>query len=110
MAKDAHRLEEKYISSILGNTQHTTNKIAATELDGISKTGKLATAGLVGHLFEKIALYSEWIEDNLILKSSGEGLINFIQKIGQYLINIEELLNKPRYLMIIVSITFVIII
>jgi len=110
IAKDAHRFEEKYISNMLGNTQHTTNKVAATELDGISKTGKLATAGLVGHFFEKIALYSEWIEDNLILKSSGEGLINIIQRIGQYLISIEELLNKPRYLMILVSITFVIII
>ncbi|MFK5984510.1 MAG: proton-conducting transporter membrane subunit [Pseudomonadota bacterium] len=105
MAHDAHCFEENYISHILGKTQHTINeKGAQLQAEGLVHTG------LLGFLFEKIAALSEWLEETLILKSSGEGLINIIQKIGKYLVDIEELLNKPRYLMILVCITFVIII
>ncbi len=105
MAHDAHWFEENYISHILGKTQHTiSEKNVQLQLSG------LAHAGLVGFVFEKLASLSEWLEESLILKSSGEGLINMIQKMGNYLVGIEELLNKPRYLMIVVCITFIIII
>ncbi len=99
MAYDAHLFEENYISHLLGRTQ----------LSMSDKQSRTATAGLIGHLFEKIASFFEWIEESYILKSSGEGLLNIIQKVGKYLIDIEELINKPRYLMVLVGIVFVII-
>ncbi|MFK5892825.1 MAG: proton-conducting transporter membrane subunit [Pseudomonadota bacterium] len=105
LAHDAHRFEQNYVSHILGNTQHTINEKLAPLQDG-----RLVHAGMIGYVFEKIAAYCEWIEENLVLKSSGEGLLGIIQKIGKYLINIEELLNKPRYLIVLASITFIIII
>jgi NADH:ubiquinone oxidoreductase subunit 5 (subunit L)/multisubunit Na+/H+ antiporter MnhA subunit len=105
LAHDAYRFEQNYISHILGNTQHTINEKSAPLQDG-----RLVHAGLIGFVFEKIASYCQWFEENLVLKSSGEGLLSIIQKIGKYLIDIEEFLNKPRYLMVLVSITFIIII
>lgn len=99
MAYDAHLFEENYVSHLLGRTQLSIN-------DEQSRT---ATAGLIGRLFEKIASFFEWLEESFILKSSGEGLLNIIQKIGKYLIDIEELLNKPRYLMVLVGIIFILI-
>ena len=59
---------------------------------------------------EKLADMLYWFEEHLVLKSGGEGLLKLLNIIGHYLLQIEELLSQPRYLIIILLATFVVII
>ena len=65
--------------------------------------------GLAGKVMEKIAFIFEWFEENIILKAGGEGLVNFISRIGRYLLQIDILLTQPRYLLLIIMATFVVV-
>jgi NADH:ubiquinone oxidoreductase subunit 2 (subunit N) len=66
--------------------------------------------GVLGSLMEHVAAGLQWFEEQLILKSGGEGLLKIIQRIGIELQQIEQLLSQPRYLWLIIMATFVIII
>jgi hypothetical protein len=50
-----------------------------------------------------------WFEDNLVLKGSGEGLMNGLDYIGRYIEKVDTLLSKPRYLLVLIMATFVIV-
>ena len=66
--------------------------------------------GVLGALLEWLASLLHWFEEQLVLKGSGEGLLRTLQLIGRYLLIIERLLSQPRYLWLMVLITFVVII
>ena len=51
-----------------------------------------------------------WFEEHLVLKSGGEGLLKLLAIIGHYLLQIEVLLSQPRYLILLIMATFMVII
>jgi len=117
LAHDAHSFDEKIVSRLIGKPkqQYMITSLASWEknkdtLHSTDKASMVRGHGLIGSFMEWLASMMEWFEEQLILKSGGEGLLDLVQKVGVYLQKIENLLNQPRYLMIIVSITFVIII
>jgi hypothetical protein len=65
--------------------------------------------GIAGKLMEGVANQLHWFEEHLVLKGGGEGLINTIQRIGARLQKVEELLSHPRYLLLFIMATFVVI-
>lgn len=65
--------------------------------------------GFLGKTMEKIANVLYWFEESLVLKGSGDGLINVLQKVGAYLIRIDYLFSKPRYLWLIILLTLLVI-
>ena len=60
-------------------------------------------------LMEKIANGLYWFEESLVLKGSGDGLINVLQKVGAYLIRIDYLFSRPRYLWLIILLTLLVV-
>lgn len=65
--------------------------------------------GLVGKLIENIASALHWFEEHLVLKGGGENLMNSLRLLGKHLTKIDELLTQPRYLLLMIVVTFVII-
>ncbi len=65
--------------------------------------------GLFGKTMQAIASALHWLEDNLVLKGSGDGLMNSLDYIGHYIEKIDTLLSKPRYLLLLIMATFVIV-
>ena len=70
----------------------------------------LPSRGVVGRLMEFLARVLPWFEEHLILKGGGEGLIAGIQRVGKYMLQAENLLSQPRYLILAIAATFVVII
>lgn len=117
LAHDAQSFDEKIVSRLIGKPkqQYMISSLANWEKSKASAQSSERAAmvqghGLIGSFMEWLASLMEWFEEHLILKSQGEGLLDLVQKVGTNLQKIENLLNQPRYLMILVSVTFIIII
>ena len=77
-------------------------------LDG--DTGDVGRArGAAGHLMEWIAGGLQWFEERLVLRGGEQGLQALIQRLGTYLTEVERLLSHPRYLLLVILATFVVI-
>jgi NADH:ubiquinone oxidoreductase subunit 5 (subunit L)/multisubunit Na+/H+ antiporter MnhA subunit len=66
--------------------------------------------GIPGSIMEWFAQGLQWFEEHLILRSGGEGLFKVIGHLGRRVQQVENLLERPRYLWLMVLATFVIII
>ena len=66
-------------------------------------------SGVMGVLMQKIAIGLYWFEESLVLKGSGDGLIHVLQKVGAYLIRIDYLLSRPRYLWLFILLTLLVV-
>ena len=64
----------------------------------------------MGNLLQWIASSLYWFEERLVLRSGGEGLLKGINFLGRYIQQIENLLSNPRYLLLLIMATFVVII
>jgi hypothetical protein len=66
--------------------------------------------GMAGRLMEWLARLLYWFEEHLVLQGAGEGLKGAINLLGGYLKRVEDLLSQPRYLLLLIMATFVVII
>jgi NADH:ubiquinone oxidoreductase subunit 5 (subunit L)/multisubunit Na+/H+ antiporter MnhA subunit len=65
--------------------------------------------GVMGQLMEAVAKQLHWFEEHLVLKGGDEGIFNLIQRLGSGLMNIESLLSEPRYLILLIVVTFIVV-
>jgi len=65
--------------------------------------------GVFGALMEKVANGLYWFEESLVLKGSGDGLLNVLRQLGAYLARIDYLFSRPRYLWLIILLTMLVI-
>jgi hypothetical protein len=65
--------------------------------------------GAAGRLMQTTATLLHWFEEHLVLKGGDQGLFNLVQRIGNGLVKIETLLSEPRYLILLIVITFIVI-
>ena len=66
--------------------------------------------GVAGRLVQWVASLLYWFEEHLVLKGGGEGLERGLKLIGVYLQHVERLLSQPRYVLLMIMATFVVII
>ena len=119
IAHDTDRFDEKVVNRLVGLPEQT-NAIASiadwekqkssTETSASEKEQVTRAYGVAGKILEGLADILYWFEEHLVLKSSGDGLLKLLNMIGQYLLHIEELLSQPRYLILLILATFVVII
>ncbi|MCU7799003.1 MAG: hypothetical protein KZQ70_02365 [gamma proteobacterium symbiont of Lucinoma myriamae] len=123
MAHDIERFDEKVINRLVGLPEQT-NAIASIadweQQKNRTQSGAQTSAeekeqvtrgyGVAGKMLEGLADMLFWFEEHLVLKSGGEGLLKLLNLIGHYLLQIEVLLSQPRYLMLLIIATFVVII
>jgi len=65
--------------------------------------------GAAGKLMEWIASILHWFEEHLVLKGGEEGIQRAILRIGSALTKVDDLLSRPRYLLLMLLVTFVVI-
>jgi NADH:ubiquinone oxidoreductase subunit 5 (subunit L)/multisubunit Na+/H+ antiporter MnhA subunit len=65
--------------------------------------------GILGRTMEWLASLLYWFEEHLILHSGSGSQLDRLKNTGKYLEKIEQLLSQPRYLLLIVLITFMVI-
>lgn len=120
MAKDVENFDKEFINRLVGlpGSASAISSLAQWEayrddtgarIDGDRGTiGK--GQGLMGRSMQWLATAFDWFEQRLILREGNSRLLQNIHKIGAYLIRIEQMLSQPRYLVLMIIITFVVII
>lgn len=105
LAVDVQNFDEYVVNRMIG----LPNKHAL--LSTVGTPGNIGQGrGAIGRLMEVVARALHWFENQLILKGGGEGLIAGIQHLGKYMQQVEALLSQPRYLILLVAVTFVVVI
>ncbi|CAK0764412.1 conserved membrane hypothetical protein [Gammaproteobacteria bacterium] len=65
--------------------------------------------GILGNMLERIASQLHRFEERLLLGSGGDGLLQSLRRLGHILELTDNLLEQPRYLLLLVVLTFVVI-
>jgi len=65
--------------------------------------------GLLGGFMDWLAGVLHWFEEHLVLSGGGEGMERLIRLLGGYLLQVDELLTRPRYLLLLIMATLVVI-
>lgn len=117
LAREAQRFDDRVIVPLVGLPARANAVTSLADWESQKRGFSRLAEGDVGHgqgvagkLMESIASLLHWFEEHLVLKGGGEGLINTIHRIGSYLQTIEQLLSHPRYLLLLIMATFVVII
>lgn len=116
LARDVRTFDEQVVTRAVGLPAQASaiSSLAAWEAQ---KGGYVNVAegdigrgrGILGRTLEWAANLLYWFEEQLVLKGGGEGLVQAIQRIGALLNRIEQLLSHPRYLLLLIMATFVVV-
>ena len=109
VAQELQEFDEKIVNRMVGLPAPVgaVSAVASTEQQ---KSHITHAQGVLGHLMQVIATALHKFEEQLVLKGSGEGLVSTLHNIGNYLLRIDHLLTRPRYLWLMILATFVVII
>lgn len=107
LARDVRDLDDRVVSRLVGLPEEARAALAANREDG---KRVVFGRGLAGALLEWSAARLYAFERRLVLQEGGGQLSELIRLIGTYLLAVESLLERPRYLMLLVMATFVVII
>jgi len=115
LAHEAQVFDEQVVDPLTGIQSHS-NMLSTLSHWEAQQQGKLILKdnvglgnGLFGTFMQKAASAMHWFEEKLVLKGSGESLLKLINYLGKYLENIDKLLMQPRYLIVLIMATFVVI-
>jgi hypothetical protein len=116
LANDAQIFEEHVVNPVVGMPAPARAISSMAEWED-QKSGSVDLPeggvghgiGMFGKLMEGIAVVLHWFEEHLVLKGGGDALLKSLQYIGRYLTHIDQLLSQPRYLLIMIIVTFIII-
>ncbi|MEE9310154.1 MAG: proton-conducting transporter membrane subunit [Cocleimonas sp.] len=115
ISHDVQIFDEKIVDRITGIPAHS-NMISTMSQWQEQQQGRSGAAneigvgrGLFGKLLEFFATVSQFIEERIILKGSGEGLVNGMNYVGKYLEFVDKIFTQPRYILILIMATFVVV-
>jgi len=115
LAHDVQLFDEQVVDRITGIPSHS-NIVRTLSHWEETQQGKTTLSnevgkgrGFFGKSLEWLATLSEWFEERLVLKSSGDSLLKVINVLGGYLEIIDQLLMKPRYVILLIMATFVLV-
>ncbi len=115
LSREIHAFDSRVLRPIVGTSSelHVISSLAEWEKHSCqiqsSRQEVAEGSGLFGVLLQQLANLFVWIEEHLILKGGGEGIIDAIQRSERLITRIETLLSQPRYLLLMIMATFVLI-
>jgi formate hydrogenlyase subunit 3/multisubunit Na+/H+ antiporter MnhD subunit len=116
LAKDVQFFDEQIVTRAIGLPVYTRSLSSLTQWEAIQKSstsyqmGTIAQGtGVAGRFMSWLANILYWFESRLVLRGGGEELLKNLHHIGSLLERVEHLLSKPRYLILLVVVTFVVI-
>ena len=107
LSKEVRDFDEKVVHRIIGLPSEQNGLQGLRQQSWIDSVGR--GRGFSGRVMELIASGFEWFEEHLILQGGGEGLLKLVNHLGKYMLTIEKLLSQPRYLIVLIAVTFVVI-
>lgn len=112
LAQDLQDFDRQVVTRMIGLPDETGAVSALAEWrkergEGRDTVGR--GRGMAGRLIEWTATMLYWFEQHLVLQGGGEGLKRAIDLVGHYLQQVEYLLGQPRYLLLLIMATFVVI-
>jgi len=114
-AQDLNHFDERIVNRMVGMPGQIDSISSLTDYETRKRglvnpeASLMAGRGVMGSLMEKIANGLYWFEESLVLKGSGDGLVNVLQKVGAYLMRIDYLFSRPRYLWLIILLTLLVV-
>ena len=119
LARDTQAFDQQIVNRLVGlpGSASAVSSLAQWEAFKHGQTGRVVgdsgdvghAQGVVGKLMEAVATLLHWFEEHLVLKGGDEGLFNLVQRLGRVLMTIESLLSEPRYLILLIVVTFIVI-
>ncbi|MBF0621493.1 MAG: hypothetical protein HQL54_06160 [Magnetococcales bacterium] len=117
MAQDTRMFEERVVDRLIGVPSGESDTISslvrwqAMKFEGGDhRKGHIGYGqGVFGKLIQTVATLLHWVEKHMVLKGTGENFLSGLQMLGNQLLRIDLILSRPRYLIFMIVITFVII-
>lgn len=111
LAHDMRVIDEQVVSRMVGLPEQAK---AAAILDQVeqARQGKQEVVrgyGAAGKLLEWVADHLNHFEQRLVLQTGGGRLAWLLQQLGQWLVAVESLLERPRYLLLLIMATLIVI-
>lgn len=117
LANEVRNFDENVVMRLLGLPTQVGAISSMADWEGRRQTrlnmpeGQQAPAvGVIGGFFERLASMLHWFEEHMVLRGGGEDLIAALRRLGRYALLIEQYLAQPRYLWLLILVTFVVII
>lgn len=107
LSRDARHFDDTVVTRIVGLPAQASEVKTSDLAEKQNHVG--FGRGMAGKLMQHLATALAWFEEHLVLKSAGAGLLGLIQHLGHYVLHIETLLSQPRYLIILILATFIVI-
>ncbi len=114
LAMDARDFDDQVVNPLVGSpARHQISSLLqwqGRKQKGGSQESDIGQGhGLAGRFMTQLGIILQWIEDHLVLQKSGDGLKDSLSVVGRALLMVEGLLSRPRYLLLMVMATFVVI-
>lgn len=115
LAHEAQLFDQQVVDRLTGTPSHTNVLSTLVQMQAL-QTGSLQLSnqvgvgsGVFGKLLQRIAEIMEWFEERLVLKSSSDGLAGLATVLGQRAELIETYLRQPRYSLVLIAATLVVV-
>ncbi len=114
IANEVQIFDEQVVDRITGIPSHsnmlsTLSHWEAQQKGTFTVTNEVGVGrGFFGKALELFASMAQFLEEKLILKGSGEGLMTGMNFVGKYLELVDKLLTQPRYVLVLIMATFVV--
>ncbi|MBF0284707.1 MAG: hypothetical protein HQL51_09630 [Magnetococcales bacterium] len=118
LGRDAQSFDDRLVNRMVGlpGTAGAVASLADWEerTEGGEESWDVSAAaaggrGVMGRLLERISHALHWFEERLVLRGGGEGLLSALHRVGVYFLLADRLLSRPRYLMVFIAVTFIVI-
>lgn len=107
LSQDVIGFDNQVIDRLTGQPAPST--LQPLSLDDPQREEAIRGWGVMGVLLEKIATLLTWFEHRLILPLGGHGLTTTLRRLGGVVLQADRLLAQPRYLVLLVMLTFAVI-
>jgi formate hydrogenlyase subunit 3/multisubunit Na+/H+ antiporter MnhD subunit len=108
LAADVRALDEGVIERMVGAPGEGGILAAlAGETVGDSRLALSRGQGLLGGLMAWLADLLHWFEDRLVLHGGGDRIGGLLSELAQAMVRVDELLGRPRYLLLLIMATLV---
>jgi NADH:ubiquinone oxidoreductase subunit 5 (subunit L)/multisubunit Na+/H+ antiporter MnhA subunit len=115
LASDVQAFDHRVVNRLVGLPGQASAVSSLAEWEArqqgeLPVEGDVAQArGLAGRLLAGVASGLAWVEERLVLRGGGERAGAVLRELGGYLQRVDELLSQPRYLVLLIVATFVVI-
>jgi len=115
LAHETQLFDQQVVDRLTGTPSHVNMLSTLAQMQAL-QTGTLQLnsqvgvgSGFFGKLMQRLAEMLEWFEERLVLKSSSEGLSGLANVLGKQTELIEGYLRQPRYMLVLIAATLVVV-